>query len=385
MDKVTVNIATQPHRVHTLETTLQSLLPQCDTAFVYLNNFTEVPKFLKNKKVKYFQGEDLGASGKFYNLENFKGYYFTCDDDILYPKDYIGYMKHMIDLYKRQAAIGVHATVYHRLPIKSYYTSGKIYYCNDGNSENRFVNMLGTGTLGFHTDTFPELTINDFPEKNMCDPYFAKYAIERNVPQVTLTRAGGWIKLQSTNGDDKSIWRSVARNDKKQTEVINSIKGFSLKKCEYVERIKNDGCLDEKAIIEIFKLLDKGTILELGSGEGTKQLSKFYKMYSIEHDPAYLNKHNSTYIKASLKEGFFDLSNIAIPEYDLLIIDAPPAYQGGKRSGFLRYVDKFDLTKPILVDDVHRDEEWNLMVELVSLTNRNAKIIDCKNKKFAII
>ena len=44
----------------------------------------------------------------------------------------------------------------------------------------------------------------------------------------------------------------------------------------------------------IRKILEEGKIiLELGSGYGTKELSKHYKMYSIENDKAWLNKFDS--------------------------------------------------------------------------------------------
>ena len=47
----------------------------------------------------------------------------------------------------------------------------------------------------------------------------------------------------------------------------------------------------------IREILPSGkTILELGSGYGTKRLSEHYKMYSIENYSQWVGKYNSTYI-----------------------------------------------------------------------------------------
>lgn len=120
------------------------------------------------------------------------------------------------------------------------------------------------------------------------------------------------------------------------------------------------------------------TILELGSGSGTKLLSRFYDIHSIEHDEQYVgNAKNAEYIHAPLtphehpqfphhkqwydvqvvEEAIIDLS------YDVLIVDGPTGFIG--RSGFLTHIDLFKIRDClILLDDVHRADEFQIFMEM---------------------
>ena len=138
------------------------------------------------------------------------------------------------------------------------------------------------------------------------------------------------------------------------------------------------------------------TILELGSGDGTKMLSKFYHMISIEHNPKYQNLHDSRYICASLKDNWFDVDVLKkeLPkkgEYDLILVDAPPAFNAHARLGFYHNRDLFDLSVPIIIDDTHREGERLLANSLFKVFNPDSKNInrgvvevECSNKSFVV-
>jgi hypothetical protein len=122
----------------------------------------------------------------------------------------------------------------------------------------------------------------------------------------------------------------------------------------------------EKEVYDYIRkvLPDGGTILELGSGWATGELAKHYTMYSVEHDEDYLDKYDSTYIHAPLREHkkvknhkstlWYNSDTLKEKlegiEYDLLLIDGPP----GTRSGFVKYIGLFDLTAILLFDDTNR-------------------------------
>lgn len=112
-------------------------------------------------------------------------------------------------------------------------------------------------------------------------------------------------------------------------------------------------------------LPDGSTILELGSGWATGELAKHYTMFSVEHSEKYLDKYDSTYLHAPLKE-HKQLANhdstrwydadilrdmLEDKEYDLLLIDGPPQ----TRSGFYKYMALFDESKIWVFDDLHRN------------------------------
>ena len=151
----------------------------------------------------------------------------------------------------------------------------------------------------------------------------------------------------------------------------------------------------------IREILPSGkTILEFGSGFGTEQLSKHYKMYSIENYKEWVGKYDSTYIYAPIKqyeiagsdlfgdEDFFTApdipENIAwydpdivknnLPShYDLILVDGPNGTFG--RGGFYKYLDWFNTDVPIIIDDVGRDAERILMEKVSDAVGREYKVL----------
>lgn len=122
------------------------------------------------------------------------------------------------------------------------------------------------------------------------------------------------------------------------------------------------------------------TILELGSGDGTKRLAMHYNMYSIEHDPFWVNRHDSTYIYAPIKKDWYDvrfLKNKLPKYYDLLLVDGPPGKIG--RLGFIENIGLFDTNTCMLFDDVKRKEERRLVNLVSDIVGRNYE--EFKNKK----
>lgn len=130
------------------------------------------------------------------------------------------------------------------------------------------------------------------------------------------------------------------------------------------------------------------TILELGSGTGTIELSKYYNIYSIEHNQDFLNLcKDSNYIFCNIINGFYDINSIVnkLPNnYDLLLIDGPPK-KVSNRYNFIKNIKHFNLKTNILVDDVDRINELNLLKKLSGITNKKYKIFGKKDKCFGVI
>ena len=58
----------------------------------------------------------------------------------------------------------------------------------------------------------------------------------------------------------------------------------------------DDWSITKECFDKIIEILPFGsTILEIGSGNSTRFLSKFYNMISIESNPEWMNKFNSKY------------------------------------------------------------------------------------------
>ena len=125
-------------------------------------------------------------------------------------------------------------------------------------------------------------------------------------------------------------------------------------------------------------------VIEFGSGDGSVRLSERFELYSVEHNEDWLHKSKSTYVPAPIvttsvstsrnEEGWYDESCFdELPlEAHLLIIDGPPGSIG--RSGILNHLTRLPKLQHILVDDVDREAEHSLMIDLEAHFNCEAQI-----------
>jgi hypothetical protein len=109
-------------------------------------------------------------------------------------------------------------------------------------------------------------------------------------------------------------------------------------------------------------------VLELGSGSGTGGLVAFYNhVTTIEHDPNYLDRvEGARYIYAPIVNGWYDTNMLRnLPPHDVILVDGPPGSIG--RHGFLDNIHLFNNNAPILVDDCHRPDEYDLARKIAHL------------------
>ena len=125
-----------------------------------------------------------------------------------------------------------------------------------------------------------------------------------------------------------------------------------------------DWMLPASAFAWINQNVPKGsTILELGSGYGSRVLAESYELFSIEHDRDWVGRFGSVlYIYAPIVDNWYCPKTILeqAPEfYDLLIIDGPPGVIG--RLGLLDHLNLFAWgPTPVLIDDLHRKSERDM-------------------------
>lgn len=159
-----------------------------------------------------------------------------------------------------------------------------------------------------------------------------------------------------------------------------------------------DWAIDKSLYDYVLQVLPNGgTILELGSGYGTKRLvEQGYTMYSVEHNKDFMDQYDSTYMYAPLcehkaiqnHEGInWYSADILRPqleglEYDLLLIDGPPKH----RAGFYKYKDMFDLDAILVFDDYERSIERKLINSIASYLKRPYIVYGCgEGKPFGVI
>ena len=117
-------------------------------------------------------------------------------------------------------------------------------------------------------------------------------------------------------------------------------------------------------------------VLEFGSGKGSNRLSKNFLLYSVEHNPEWVSKYDTNYIYAPIKLHSDSSKHNSIGWYDaeivysempknqiaLIIIDGPPKSIG--RDGILEHLSILNFADLILIDDLHRGDEYNLSQEI---------------------
>lgn len=218
-----VGMATMPERLNTLERVLTNLHDQVDIIELALNGFKEIPKLLSKfpKVIPNLTTNEKGDANKYLNVGKYPDdYYFSCDDDILYPKDYVSTYKKAID--KHQALITIHGSTIPPRKIAGYY-KGRTMKAHCLNAcEEAVVHIPGSGVSGFHTSFLKLDYPNGFPHANMADIFVGIQCQQQRVRCISIKHGKGWIQ-GGLNEGRKTIWETHRHNDSVQTSHINKI------------------------------------------------------------------------------------------------------------------------------------------------------------------
>lgn len=206
-EKTYASMATIPSRIPQLEVVVNCILPQVDHLNVYLNGFEEVPWFLENPKISVVRSQDQGDrgdAGKFYWSDKVRGYYFTIDDDIIYPSDYVAKLKEGLDKRGKKCAVGVHGEVYGneiRHWTRDRTKTLHFYYELEKDTPTC---VLGTGCALYHTD-FIKVKPEYFESPNMADIWFTLICNRQEKFRVVLAHPRGWLQILPVPAE-QTIW-----------------------------------------------------------------------------------------------------------------------------------------------------------------------------------
>ncbi|MEB3884950.1 glycosyltransferase [Lyngbya sp. CCY1209] len=235
---IVCGMATLPQRQDALKDTVESILPQVDKLIVYQNGYKEKFDFLTHEKIEIVSSLDtkidMGDAGKFYGLESYDNcYYFSIDDDLIYPSDYVATLLRTLKKYDHRVIVTCHGRILKPNP-KSYYKDSKIMYRCLGNVESEeFVHFGGTGVMAFHTSTI-KIDFKYFKTSNMADIWMGLYARDNNIPILVVPHKSGWI-LHSDKFDlNTTIYEEHKNKDYVQRELI---KNFDADKIIEIKKI----------------------------------------------------------------------------------------------------------------------------------------------------
>ena len=219
---------------------LPNILQQADIVHVNLinyNNKIQLPRILNNKKIKINKLIGVGSETRFLYYNDYDNvYYFTIDDDILYPKDYSSRMINLMLEYNNEIVSTVHGAIPNFLKNDYYYKKRLVYSFPKGLKNNKRVLTAGVGTSCFNTST-TKIDINQYNIKNLSDVYTSVLLYNQNIPIICIKRPKGWLK--SLNEYGTKIWEtqpldkvneifdnSFKKNGKLEKDVENLIRKF---------------------------------------------------------------------------------------------------------------------------------------------------------------
>jgi len=219
---VTIGIASIPERSDGLKKVLDSLIGKVDEIFLTLNYcHYAAPKYLENYSnvVWNISNNTYGDAAKFALADVIHGYYLTCDDDLIYPPDYVQNMVEACDKY--HCIVTHHGKTYEGYrPIQSYRRSFTVNArCLNTCSGDRWLHVPGTGCMAFNTCDF-KISLADFEYPNMADVIVAREAHKQGVKIMGLKHDAGWIKYIPPK-DKNTIWQT-SQDDTIQTRILNS-------------------------------------------------------------------------------------------------------------------------------------------------------------------
>jgi len=216
---VTACMASIPTREAALSRTVASLISQVDRIKIHLNGYKEVPQFLDHPKIETILGNNLiGANEKFHFVNDLRGYVFICDDDLLYPANYVQEMQRGINTYR--CLVGSSGnSIKDPYPVKSYLKGITIHPLQRVLREDTNADVVGTGTLGFHTEDV-KLRYEDLIYRNMVDLSLMRVARRDKLQRKIIRHPDKWI-TRSTN--DHGLHEKNMADDSLSTETLNEI------------------------------------------------------------------------------------------------------------------------------------------------------------------
>ena len=188
---------------------MDSLYNQFERFFVYLNHYETVPDWLDDPKFTVFRSQDyidLNATGKvFFAQVVDKGYYFTLDDDFVYPGDYVKRHIQTLARYNYNVATCVHGSIFPPDP-EYYYMRSAIHQYQGALQRDQFVCMPGTGSFCVQAGKL-DMSLRQFLPQVMVDLACAILCKNTGVPLVSLARHERWMQ----NTDREGLYQEFSK------------------------------------------------------------------------------------------------------------------------------------------------------------------------------
>lgn len=228
--QISVNLASYPPRKKYLIECLKNLLTIdfIDVIRVCLNQYKDISsEFPKDKKIQYYINKnDLKDSGKFLWCGDIKNeYYFTIDDDLLYPESY--FIEHLKSLQKHNNDIFVtlHGKEMKKYP-ESFNDNIKSYHCLKDVEEDVWVNNGGTGVMVFDNSKYT-IPIDFFEYHGMADLWIGYYCQKNKISILCRKHESNELSYLLKDSDETLFGKRLELT-KKHKKVLKIIGEWNL-------------------------------------------------------------------------------------------------------------------------------------------------------------
>ena len=209
-DKIVGSMATFPARFNILPKVIASIIDQVDYLFVYVNQSDTLPDCLNHPKIYAFLGTehagDLSANGKVYALKYVQqSIFFTLDDDLIYPADYVDRMHATLQAFHYQVGVSIHASIFSP-DLSWYYERSSFYGLRMSLSEHKLVTLIGSGGFCYHQKHL-QCNWADFADEVRVDITYSALAKAQKIPLLCIQRPADWIQFYDLPG----LWHQFGK------------------------------------------------------------------------------------------------------------------------------------------------------------------------------
>lgn len=223
--KNTANLATYPPRLDSLGRVIRSIYDQFDEIRICCNEMPHTVPNIEDKDDKIqliFPKNNLTDNGKFWALDYFDTdqheYFFTLDDDLIYPPDYVE--RTVTNIEKFGLIVSYHGRKLLRKDV-DYYSGHKGFHCLNQVKGNVKVDVCGTGVTAFDTRYFHPKGLASHKLQLMSDLIFSLEAAKQGKRIGVMEHEAGWIKCIMHK---ETIFKTESRTDQKdQIRLSNQI------------------------------------------------------------------------------------------------------------------------------------------------------------------
>jgi hypothetical protein len=219
-------MATMPTRDDTFRQMLGGILPQLDKLYIYFDKYDAIPGFVAGlPKVVPLRPDDHGdvqGDGKFvgYKFIDQPSLYFCFDDDILYPSGYVEIMASALERHDFKVIAGVHGSRFIP-PYESYRRDKSVLHFARGCVADIPVDIIGTGTIAFHSETFAPDPLK-WSSHKMTDLSAGIDAARRGARRVLVRRSAHMLRPLKENQDD-SLYRQLLTDESEESRLMQQV------------------------------------------------------------------------------------------------------------------------------------------------------------------